>query len=812
MDVIATTTEVSSRWQGRAHERAAQRQWLALVFALAFSSTVVAQSPESVFTVGGAWSSEGPAAATGGQIEGIAGGPVSGAVEVVVAHPSSADTLWIGAVNGGIFKTINATTASPTWTPQTSSETSLSISALALDPTDGTFLTLVAGVGRQSSFGSIGATRSGLLRTTDGGTTWSSLSSMAGRNISGIAPRGATMVASVNLADSGMFSDLGIFRSTDTGASFTQISGMGGSGLPAGLSYDLASDPTDATRLFAPNTHNGTAADNGIYRSTDTGSTWTKVSSAPMDTLLAASPPPSRVEVAVGNAGGASANVFVAICSGASGSLAGLYYSGDAGITWSALDIPGTTETTGFFGIHPGGQCSIHLSLVPDPTDHDVVFIAGDRQPAGDEGIFAAPFPNAVGATTYSGRLFRVDAGASPGSQATPISHCGPAPPAACGGMRTASASAPHADSREMAFDANGDLIETDDGGIYRHTDPNGTTGDWVSVIGNLAVTEHHDSDWDSNSNMIISGNQDTGTTQQTSVGGMVWSSVSTADGGDVAVATGDPTTTESTRYSSFQFFSAIARRVYNSSGTLMSTTYPTLTPVGGDPAVSAQFTTPIAVNALTKSRLIVGAANGVYESTDRLDTVDQISTDTVNAFGRNAIAYGAGGNADVLYYGSGSTVYVRTAAAPSAPTATTYSGGAVAAIVIDPGDASTAFVVDPSAVHMTSDAGVTSFSSITGNLAGFSPGDLHAAAYVATVGGDGLIVGGDRGIFIAAESDGFAIWDRLGTGLPNVPVYDLHYDPTADALIAGTLGRGAWSLTGIAALVPVELQSWVVE
>ena len=48
---------------------------------------------------------------------------------------------------------------------------------------------------------------------------------------------------------------------------------------------------------------------------------------------------------------------------------------------------------------------------------------------------------------------------------------------------------------------------------------------------------------------------------------------------------------------------------------------------------------------------------------------------------------------------------------------------------------------------------------------------------------------------------------------LPNVPVYDMDYDPQDNVLVAGTLGRGAWELTdvrsqifGVPALVSVSI------
>ena len=70
-----------------------------------------------------------------------------------------------------------------------------------------------------------------------------------------------------------------------------------------------------------------------------------------------------------------------------------------------------------------------------------------------------------------------------------------------------------------MVFDANGNLIDGNDGGIYRRTSPQNNTGNWFSVIGNLQITEFHDIAYDNNSNIIIGGAQDTGTPEQTATG-----------------------------------------------------------------------------------------------------------------------------------------------------------------------------------------------------------------------------------------------------------------------------------------------------
>ncbi len=275
------------------------------------------------------WNSAGPGVITNGQVEGITAqnNPVSGAVHTVVAHPTNPDIIWIGATNGGIWKTTNATAATPVWTPLTDQTTSLSTGALVLDPTDPTNNTLVAGIGRYSSFGQDGGARTGLLKTTDGGATWVSLDGggvLRGKNISGIAARGNTIVVSVNVADDYVYPNLGIFRSTDGGASFTQISRTGGSGLPGGVSYDLASDPTNPNVLYTnvvfSDNNGGT---NGIYKSTNQGATWSKVSNSAMDALITNGT--SNIEISVGT----SNNVYVGINN--QGRLAGLFRSGDGG-------------------------------------------------------------------------------------------------------------------------------------------------------------------------------------------------------------------------------------------------------------------------------------------------------------------------------------------------------------------------------------------------------------------------------------------------------------------------------------------------
>jgi photosystem II stability/assembly factor-like uncharacterized protein len=775
---------------------------VASILALVLAPTLLARQPAWVpmpkaaeaEVIGGPWAGEGPGPSENGQVEGIPNLPVTGAINALAPHPTDPDVLYLGAVGGGLWKTTNATAANPSWTPLTDAFTSLSTgnSSLRFDPTDATHATLVAGIGQSSSFGA-GGPILGLLRTTDGGSSWALLDGggvLTGKNMAGVAPRGATLVAAVNTANPGGLPNIGIFRSTDTGGTFTQVSGTGG--LPLGRSFGLADDPSSGTVLYTAIRDAG--VNNGVYKSVDTGATWVRVSDAAINALFHdTNPTTTNVKLSVG----AVNNVYVAIAN--AGRLAGLFRSGNGGGTWTPLDIPTTIEGVTPYGIHVGGQAGLHFSMVASRTNPTLVYIGGDRQPGdGDPG---ASFPNSLGALDYSGRLFRVDASLPVGSQFQHLTHSSALGPPGGG---TPNGSAPHADSRIMVLDANGDLLEGSDGGVYKRTVPGNNTGIWVSLIGNLVSTEFHGIAFDSNTDTVFGGTQDNGTPQQQVPDDPTWSSVTTGDGGDVGV---DDTTTpgESVRYSSYQFLGAFARRTYDSANQLLLEEFPPLTPTSGPP-INPQFYSAVKVNAIAGTRLVIGAANGVYESMNGGDTVAQLAT---NQPCMNCLAYGARrlgvDNPDVLYVGAGVQVLVRTTSGGSLLPSPAYTGGGVRGVAINPEDWQEALVINTTgSVFRTTDAG-GSWSDVTFNLASFGVGQVRSVTHVA-VGPGAALVGTNRGVYMLKLNT--TSWDLFGTGLPNAPVYELDYDAVRDKLMAGLAGRGAWLLTPVAPSVPVEIQS----
>jgi len=756
--------------------------------------------------VGGAWTAQGPGPIRNGQVENITPNfEVVGAIHTVAAHPTDANILYVGGVNSGIWRTGNAKAASPTWTPLTDNLPSLSIGALEFDPNDATNRTLVAGIGRFSSFAGFGGSLTGILRTTDGGDNWTQIShpTLINQNISAIAARGATLLVGSNLPG-------GVFRSTNGGVSWATVTGSSGSGLPQdGRVFDLVGDPGNLNRFYV------TVMRTGIFRSDNGGATWTNISSGnPTLNGVFINVQNGNAEMAVASNG----RLYVVVVNAGRAQYIGFSDNPAAAApAWTAMDLPQTRESNGEIeGIHPGQQGNTHLSIAVDRNDPNIVYVGGDRQDG--------PFTNFIGAGNFSGRLFRGDprvlpTGAVPSPQWKHLTHSNSITQIPGGG--TAHGSSPHADSREMVIDAGGDLIEVDDGGIYRRTSPRSNTGDWFSINGDIQTTEFHDVAYDNNSNSIlIGGAQDNGTSEQITSGSTPWRLVPFGgDGGDVAV---DNITlaalNQSIRYSSSQLLGNFRRNVYGASNNLIRTDFPALTLVSGAP-LQPLFVTPVELNAINPRRLVIGGVNAVYESFDQGDRITEIDgpdgPPTIGPYGGYPIAYGgrSGGadNPDVLYVCSPPTspsrsgVFLRTTAgAALTQTAPLPSAGAVRDIVLDPDDWRSAYVVvENDRVFRTTNAGA-SWTDITGNLVtGFNARSFNTTVFIAGAANnnDMLLVGTNAGVFVSFGSSGFTNWNKLGIGLPKVQVWDLDYDVADDVLLAGTLGRGAWTIGNLRSL-----------
>src|SRR5262249_28540955 len=296
---------------------------IAAAFALPTAATAQLQINQNFVT-------QGPAPSFGPRFTVQSGdappnGSVAGAVGPVVADPLNANTLFVGTPWGGIWKTTNGGTS---WTPLTDKQATLSIASLAYDPTDPARNTLIAGTGLTAN-GSVcslgtscfstgsGGLRNGLLYTRDGGNTWTSLgaATLGGQSVVGVAARGSVMLAATYEISGFPFDrHVGaLYRSTDGGAGFTQMSGTAGNSPTNGPVRSLARDPNTRNRRYAavPG-RTASAAGNlstAIYLSNDNGATWAQTFGAAQSggTIQAATQ--TVIKIATGPGGALAAGV-----------------------------------------------------------------------------------------------------------------------------------------------------------------------------------------------------------------------------------------------------------------------------------------------------------------------------------------------------------------------------------------------------------------------------------------------------------------------------------------------------------------------
>jgi hypothetical protein len=220
----------------------------------------------------------------------------------------------------------------------------------------------------------------------------------------------------------------------------------------------------------------------------------------------------------------------------------------------------------------------------------------------------------------------------------------------------------------------------------------------------------------------------------------------------------------------------------------------------------SPQFYQPFVLNAIDPSRMLIVTTANMYESLDGGDSLANLGSTVFqfgNELGASPIAYGgrlAGvPKPDVFYVGAAITIHHRvTLGGPI--TMLSYPGSLILGLVIDPQNYRHVFVLDSdSRVWGSFDEGV-SWTELTANLPTLSSSIrvlefVRPAAQAKPVV---LLAGGLGGVFqLRHPQTPGAPWKPLTKQLPHGLVLDLHYDANDDVLVAGFLGRGAWTLSG---------------
>ncbi len=280
-----------------------------------------------------------------------------GRTRAITGVPSQPNVFYIGAVNGGVWKSNDY---GRTWDPIFDHEPTGSIGAIAVAPSDPNIVYVGSGEGLHRPDLSVG---DGIYKSTNAGVTWKHLGLSEGQQISEMAvdPRDPNrLFVAVAGHPYGPNPERGIYRSTDGGQTFQKVlykdENVGGN--------DVEIDPSDPNIVYATlwdsregpwedGQFNGTGG--GIFKSTDGGQTWKQLGGGLPDKIIQA-----YIAIAPSNPKRLFATVAV-------GNSTEFYRSDDAGATWSTV----TTDPRPKIRIGGGDLCIARF----DPKDPDIIYV-----------------------------------------------------------------------------------------------------------------------------------------------------------------------------------------------------------------------------------------------------------------------------------------------------------------------------------------------------------------------------------------------------------------------------------------------------
>lgn len=740
----------------------------------------------------------------------------SGRARQVVAHPVDPAILYLASAGGGVWKTWDA---GAHWEPITDQLGTTAIGTLAMDPMNPDILYL--------GFGDpFDVHQPGLVRSSDGGATWSAPVQLVGASQRVAASVTDIKVDPANSAVVLAATDVGLFRSGDAGASWQQIALSGPAGAffymwsiaYAGGGVWLASgqlaDPAKPVSVLS------NTGQLGLWRSVDDGVTWTYATSAlPGGEATAITAGRGTLVVAPSTLiDPATSRIFLLAASVKGSAQLDLYRSDDGGNSFDAL------------GMNAGGapanpnpdqqdlnvlseQAWYNQAIAVDPEDPDLVFVGGELS---------------LVRSQDGGNTWAVVSDWLPGPQRLSLGYV-------------------HADLHALALGADGVLYAGSDGGIFASKDARAATAGNVtfSSTQNRGLVTHlvytvacAPEAWPAEMQAWVAGGmQDNGTRVRSGAttifnqvlgGDGIGLAVSAGTHFDNALAAGVPDVIlASAEFKLFRsvdggqswasftagmgsaqlgFFVRVARDV-----------------ASPDPQVFITYTaTPAAMYRSASNAPWSDISGTLHWQNGTGDTTGFVTKDG-SAIGLRNVAthplragvYGAQSNKFVYVTPDGGiNWFVSTQPAPSG---VAEGAGAylLSSMAFDPADASgrtyyvTSRAMDLADVkggtlplpesfghlYKTSDGGATWTSLGTQPLgSGGLPFVPFEVVAVDPNSSTTLYVGTALGLY--RSSDGGAHWERLGAGsLPLVEVTDVCISPASRRLTVATYGRGFWQI-----------------
>ncbi|MGE5107236.1 MAG: T9SS type A sorting domain-containing protein [Sphingobacteriales bacterium] len=642
----------------------------------------------------------------------------------------SYNVVFAGGVSGGLWKCNDITAVSPSWIKITDVLDNIAISCLAQDPSNNQIM--YAGTGEV--WGNLDALRGlGIWKSTDGGTTWTQLSSTNNSSFN--------YIQKIIVNSSGVVfaaTGTGVKKSTDNGTTWTSV-------LNGNISdIELAANNDIYTASFYGHIYKSTAVSGGA--------SWTDVS--PSGAF-------ARVEIATAPS---DAQTLYLLCQGAaSDDVTGIFQSTNGGSGWTSRSVP-TIFDQGANSIFTRSQAWYDLIAAVDPSNANRLYIGGvDDLRSTDGGATFTQMTDWAGNASWA----------------------------------TASTTV-HADHHAFVFapGSSSKGIIGCDGGIFYSANLNtsGTTRpDWANKNNGYNITQFYAADIHptSGNNYLLAGAQDNGTNSINASGIGAATEVYGGDGAFCHISQ----TTPNTQIAAYVFCNfglstnggaSFATKVSDNNGQFIN-------PTDYDDAndiLYAGYTAgkylrwPTTAGAGTSTKSVTVTAMGTTASVSAV----RVSPNT----------------ADRVYFGldDGSVVYVDGASTGNGASITIAgtkikSGtGYVSCIEVQPGNENHILVTYSNygvqSVFETTNGG-TNWTNIENNLPDmpvrwviFKPGS-STQAFIAT----------ELGIWSTDNLNGSSTeWSPTNNGMANTRVDMLKYRTSDNTIVAATHGRGCFTTT----------------
>ncbi|GAB4039073.1 CARDB domain-containing protein [Spirosoma gilvum] len=284
-------------------------------------------------------------------------------------NDSSHKKAWAGSLAGGLWYTNDITDANTGWTPVSDSWENTVVTALAADPSNPQVMYAGTGDGYSYVLGG------GIWKTTNGGTSWTRLNSTIPGNTYPSLAYGFGYIQRLAVNSSGYVfaaTRLGLFRSTDGGTSWQYVlapnQGIGAGSSTGNYSNDMATD----LELASDGVLYASFNPSRVFKSTNNaGTTWTEITPS-------GASGGERTELTLAPTTSGATQVIYGVSRAYNSTSYGkdikwFKKSTDGGTTWTDLTIP--TLSWGDYFTYGNGNTS--LNLVVHPADANTIYAGG---------------------------------------------------------------------------------------------------------------------------------------------------------------------------------------------------------------------------------------------------------------------------------------------------------------------------------------------------------------------------------------------------------------------------------------------------